>query len=103
MDPSVYIFAQMDVKDYKSYLTEYGKPFMSVLEKFEGELLSGTAKSETLEGQSFGNWTILLRFPSEALAQKFIHSKEYAPLKKMRIDSLINEGRAYLFPETVSA
>lgn len=102
MDSSVYIFAQMDVKDYKTYLTEYGKPFMSVLEKFEGELLSGTAKAETLEGEAFGNWTILLKFPTEELAQKFICSKEYAPLKKMRIDSLINEGRAYLFPEIAS-
>ena len=55
MEQSVYIFGQMAVKSYDDYFTQYGLPFLPILEKFNGKLLAATKNGRTLEGDAFGN------------------------------------------------
>lgn len=101
MNQEIYILGEMAVKDLKVYLKEYGTPFIPVLEKFQGELLAATKNAKTLEGEPFGNWTVLMKFPSKELAYGFVTSDEYAPLMKLRVNELTNGGRAILFPKEV--
>ena len=101
MEKIAYIIGQIEVKDYKVYLVQYGKPFMKVLEKYQGELLAATKNGKTLEGEPFGNWTVLLKFPTKDLAYNFITSEEYAPLMALRINELTTGSKAMLFPGEV--
>ncbi len=100
MSQEVYIIAQIDVKnrDYKSYFEEYALKFKEILPKYQGVALVGTTKAEVLEGEQFGNWTVILKFPSRELAQACINSEEYAPIAKKRIAELQNGGNVLLVP-----
>ena len=102
MSQAVYILGEMAVKDYETYFAQYGAPFMPILEKYHGELLVATKNGKTLEGTPFGNWTVLLKFPSSDLAYNFINSEEYAPLMKLRINELTTGTKAILFPAEVN-
>lgn len=98
MNKEVYIIAQIDVKnrDYKSYFEEYALKFKDILPKYQGVALVGTTKAEVLEGEKFGNWTVILKFPSRALAEACINSEEYAPIAKKRMEELQNGGNVLL-------
>ena len=102
MEQSVYIFGQMAVKSYLDYFTQYGLPFLPILEKFNGTLLVATKNARTLEGGAFGNWTVLMRFPSKEKAYGFITSKEYAPLMELRINKLADGAHAVLIPAEIT-
>lgn len=101
MSKSVYIVAQIQVKDYKTYFEQYALPFNDILPKFQGEILAGTTKAEKIEGELFGNWTVLIKFPSKELAHTCINSPEYAPLADVRINELSTGGNVFLFPAKV--
>lgn len=102
MAATVYIFGQMKVKKYEDYFTQYGSPFLPILQKFKGTLLAATKSARTLEGDSFGNWTVLMQFPSKELAYGFITSEEYAPLMELRINQLTDGAQAVLIPGEIS-
>ena len=102
MEQSVYIFGQMAVKSYLDYFTQYGLPFLPILEKFNGTLLAATKNAKTLEGGAFGNWTVLMRFPSKEMAYGFVTSKEYAPLMELRINKLTDGAHAVLIPAEIA-
>ena len=102
MKQTVYIFGQMAVKNHKDYFTQYGLPFLPILEQFKGKLLAATKNAKTLEGDAFGNWTVLMEFPSKELAYGFITSKEYAPLMDLRVNSLTDAAHAVLFPKEIA-
>ena len=86
MASTVYIFGQMAVKNYEDYFTQYGSPFLPILQKFQGTLLAATKNGRTLEGEVFGNWTVLMQFPSKEMAYGFVTSEEYAPLMELRVN-----------------
>lgn len=98
MATAVYVFGQMKVKDYATYIKEYGIPFFEILQQFNGTLLSATKRGMTLEGEPFGNWTVLVRFESSKDAGAFYQSDAYAPLKKLRLETLTDGAKAFSFP-----
>ena len=98
MTKEVYIIAQIAVKDYKTYFEKYALPFKEILPKFQGEVLASTTKCEVLEGENFGNWTVLLKFPSKELAHACINSEAYAPLAEVRINELTTGGNVLMVP-----
>lgn len=102
MEPFVYIFGQMAVKNHEDYFSQYGAPFLPILEKFKGSLLAATKNARTLEGNAFGNWTVLMKFPTKDLAYGFITSKEYAPLMELRVNELTDGAHAVLIPGELS-
>lgn len=102
MEQSVYIFGQMAVKSYDDYFTQYGLPFLPILEKFNGKLLAATRNGRTLEGDAFGNWTVLMQFPSKEMAYGFVTSKEYAPLMELRVNELTDGAHVVLIPAEIT-
>ena len=103
MASTVYIFGQMAVKSYEDYFTQYGSPFLPILEKFKGTLLAATKNGRTLEGEAFGNWTVLMQFPSKEMAYGFVTSEEYAPLMELRVNQLTDGAHAVLIPGELAA
>ncbi len=101
MSKEVYVIAQIGVKDYDNYFEKYGMPFFEVFKKFEGTVLSANKEAELLEGESVGNWTVLLKFPSKTTALDFINSEEYAPLKDLRVNELTTSNQIILLPTKI--
>lgn len=98
MSQPAYLLIQLKVKDFQQYLDKYGKPVFSQLAKLGAEFLVTSAEAETFEGESFGNWTVLIRFPSRETAIEWYGSAEYAPLKNARIKELTTGGNMILLP-----
>ena len=100
MSQAVYIVAHIAVKnrDFKTYFKEYALKLKDILPKYQGEALAGTTKAEVLEGEGFGNWTVILKFPSRDLALACINSDEYAPIAAKRINELQTGGNVLLVP-----
>lgn len=100
MSQEVFIIAQIEVKnnDYKSYFEQYALKLKDILPKYEGEVLAGTTKGEVLEGERFGNWTVIIKFPNRELALACVNSEEYKPIAEVRIKELQTGGNVLLIP-----
>lgn len=98
MNQPVYIIAEIKVKEFKTYFEQYALKFNEILPDFQGEVLASTTKCEVIEGERFGNWTVLIKFPSRELANACINSEAYAPLAALRINSLTTGGNVLMVP-----
>lgn len=98
MPTPVYVFAQMQVIDYDDYFELYAKPFIAVIQQYSGEVLTATPKGAAWEGAHTGNWTVLVKFNSEAEARTFYDSPEYAPLKDLRLNELTTNASTFMIP-----
>ena len=98
MPDCVYVIAQIQVKDLQKYLVEYGLPTFKIFKRFEGEVLAATPAAETLEGEWFGNWTVIVRYPNAERAKEFHECPEYAELKRARIEWLSDGGNLAIVP-----
>jgi uncharacterized protein (DUF1330 family) len=94
----VYLIAQIDVKDYESYLAEYGLPLLEQFNELGVEVLAAAPEFDVLEGNWEGNWIAIMKFPSVDAVAEFYHSDKYAPLKKLRIEELSNAGTVVMVP-----
>lgn len=103
MTDAVYAVAQIQVRDHKQYVQEYGLPTMAVFQQYGGEVLAATPQAQTVEGEWFGNWTVIVRFPSTEKAQAFYESPEYAGLKQARIERLSDGGNLVFVPALAPA
>ena len=56
---------------------------------------------DKVQNESFGNWTVLLKFPSNTTALDFINSEAYAPLKDLRINELTTGNQIILLPTKI--
>jgi len=98
MNKEIYIIGQIQVKDFKIYFKEYALKFKDILDRYQGEVLASTREGEVIEGARYGNWTVIIKFPSRELADACINSKEYAPLAALRIKELTTGGNVLLIP-----
>lgn len=98
MNKPVYIIGQIDVKNFKVYFPEYALKLKKVLDKYQGEALAGSTRAEAIEGENFGNWTVLIKFPSRELADACMSSEEYIALSELRKNELTNGGNVILVP-----
>jgi len=101
MSQAVYSFGRMKIKDYEQYLKTYGVPFLPILTKYGGKLLAATKNGRVIEGTEEGNWTVLIAFPDGKSAAAFYQSPEYAPLKKLRLETLTDSALAITFPAEI--
>lgn len=97
MSNPVYIIGQIAVKEYKIYFSQYAVKLKEVLKKYQGEALAGSTKAEILEGEGFGNWMVIIKFPSRALADECMNSEEYKELSTLR-KQLSTGGNVFLIP-----
>lgn len=83
-DPPVYLIASLSVPDLEKYMGDYGMPVFPMLLGAGGEVLVGTPAVEVLEGEYSANWTVVVRFPTEAAAKGWYNSPEYRELIPVR-------------------
>ncbi len=98
MTQSVYVMAQIDVKDHQTYMEQYGAPVLAQFIEAGAEVLVGSADAEILEGEWPGNWTVVVKFASSEAALQWYNSSEYAPHKIKRIEELSNSGSVVMVP-----
>lgn len=98
MSNPVYLIAQIDVKDYQTYLSEYGFPLLEQLTEVGAEVLAADSKVDILEGDWPGNWVAIIKFPSAEIMSEFYSSNKYMPLKALRVEKLSNSGTVVVVP-----
>ena len=79
----VYLVAQLNIHDRATY-AKYGSAFMDVFNPYGGKLLSVEEEPEVLEGEWGYTRTVLLEFPSEALAHAWYGSVDYQAIAQHR-------------------
>jgi uncharacterized protein (DUF1330 family) len=80
---TTYLFGQIRINDPELY-KRYTSNFLSVLAKYEGELLAVDDAPEALEGKASGERIVILRFADRAAAQRWWQSPEYREIVKHR-------------------
>lgn len=73
---SVYVINNMTIHDRDAYRA-YLRDFMPVFEQYGGKVLAAQDSPVALEGEWPYGRTILLSFPSRALAEQWAASAEY--------------------------
>jgi len=91
-----YFMVQVKAKSLEDLSLRYGQAAMASLIKYGGQMIAGTPAPTLLEGKWEGSWAAILRFPSMEMAQNWYNSPEYAPLKRMRLDELTEDGQILL-------
>ena len=78
-----YVIAQINVTDPEAY-KDYVAAVSPIVEKYGGEYLVRGGPAQHFEGESIGERTVVIRFPTLQAATEWYHSEEYAPVRKMR-------------------
>ena len=81
-----YMIAHIEVTD-PELMAKYREKVPAIIEKYNGKYLVRGGDSLLLEGDFFKHRMVLVEFPDRESAEKFYHSEEYAPIKKMRLDA----------------
>ena len=94
---ATYMIVDVNIHDVDAYEI-YKSQVTPIIEKFGGKYLVRGGAHEVLENDLWSpTRMVMVRFPDKKSALDFIHSDEYAPVKKMRRDNsdgtvLIVEG-----------
>ena len=81
---SAYIIAKIQIKDREVY-ARYEEGFMSIFEKYEGELLTVDEAPTVLEGSWPETRTVIARFKDKETALKWYESEEYQEIVQYRL------------------
>ena len=84
--PPGYVIAQIKVTDPETY-PKYVALVEPIIKKFGGEFIVRGGKSVSYEGTPPGDRTVVIRFPSYELADKWYHSKDYKEAKALRMSA----------------
>lgn len=98
MTQPMYVLVQFNVKDFPKYFEQYGSLMSTEVGKFGGQFIAASRDVVAKEGQSSGNFTAIIRFPSKEAATAMYESTGYAPLKAKRIDELTDGGNLIFIP-----
>ena len=86
-----YVIAQIDLKSKEGY-KEYADKVPTTVKNFGGEYLVRAGEFKSLEGEwKFGR-NVVIKFPSYEKALEWYNSKEYQPIKQIRIDNAKSNG-----------
>lgn len=80
----VYLLATLQVADLETYMADYGIPVTPMLLAAGAEILVATPQVQALEGDHESNWTVVVRFPSQAAAEGWYDSSEYQAMIPVR-------------------
>ena len=83
---AAYTIINLQVTDPDSF-REFQEKFPAVLEKYEGRYLARGGEAERWEGNWEPRRVVILEFPSIDHARRLYKSKEYEPLKAIRLQS----------------
>lgn len=80
---TVYVLAMLKFTDRAAY-DRYQARFFSVFKKFNGRVLAADEKPKLLEGSWDREKVVILSFPDEAEAMRFMNDSEYNEFSKHR-------------------
>ena len=83
---AAYAIFQINITNKENY-KEYVNLVHPIVEKYGGKYLVRGGKSEILLGKWIYPRTVIVKFKNYETALKWYHSKEYAPIKKIREDN----------------
>jgi len=83
---AAYMIVNLQVTDPGSF-KEFQERFPAVLERFGGKYLARGGKAERWEGVWEPSRVVIFEFPSIDHAKRLYESKEYEPLKAIRMQS----------------
>ena len=92
-----YFIAHFRVPDVARYRREYGRAVLSQVTAVGAKLLVASPSPMVLEGDWQPTWTAVIEFPDRAAALRWYQSREYAPLKQLRLEELTTGGTVALF------
>ncbi len=98
MSEQAYVIVHLQVTDFDAYFENYVGPLLSQFEEYGAKVLAATAEPDVREGELFGNWHVVLEFPSVASAQAWYGSPAYEPLKELRMSRLTDGGSLAILP-----
>ena len=75
--PKGYVIAQLEITNEDMFYNEYGSRSFPTLLANDGKILVTTQPADKLEGDWKGNWTVIIEFPSKAVALNWYNSKAY--------------------------
>ncbi len=80
---TVYVLAQLRFTDRAAY-NRYQARFLGVFSQFNGRVLAADEHPALLEGQSDCEKVVLMSFPDEASARRFVEAPEYQEISRDR-------------------
>jgi len=80
---NVYVIVQLKFTDEHRY-RRYQKQFANVFGQFSGRLLCADENPVTLDGQWEGDKIVLMSFPNEQEAKRFLESANYQEIAEDR-------------------
>ena len=84
--PAGYVIAQLRVTNPENY-KEYIEKVNPIVKKFDGEFLVRNGEYQIFDGETKFPRIIVLKFPSYERALEWYNSKEYKPIKQIRLDN----------------
>ncbi len=81
-----YVIANIDVEDPARY-EEYKRLAAPTVEQYGGRYVVRGGRAELLEGNWVPKRIVVLEFPSTERAREWINSPEYAPARRIRLES----------------
>ncbi len=95
MSPSESSAARPDLgTDESSIMQRYAMATIEMSTKVDAEVVAASRALKVLEGVWGGNWTVVIKFPSMAVAETWHRSPEYQPLKAIRVNEVTTGGHA---------
>ena len=88
---SGYAIFNIDIKNPDEY-KEYVEKVKPIAEKFGGEYIVRGGTNQVVEGNWQYSRNVVIKFPSYEKALEWYNSKEYQPIKQIRIDNAKSNG-----------
>lgn len=104
VEMKVYFVALINIEDHAGY-KPYMNGWLSVWEKFDGEILAVEDSPRSVEGEWPSRRTVILSFPDEATFDAWFHSPEYQELAKHRHSAATSSVallKQFVMPQTAS-
>jgi uncharacterized protein (DUF1330 family) len=81
---TVYVIAQVKFTNEELY-RRYQARFFDVFRQFKGRLLAADEAPQVLDGEWSHDKVVVMQFPDQAEAERFIHSPAYEEISRDRI------------------
>jgi uncharacterized protein (DUF1330 family) len=86
-EAKAFVLVQIDIHDWDGY-GQYGSAaHLEIFDKFSGKLVGADDAVEVVEGSWPFTRTVVIEFPTKALARAWYESNEYQAVVRLRHDS----------------
>jgi uncharacterized protein (DUF1330 family) len=83
-EAKAYVIVQIEVHDWAGYQRYGSAPHLEIFDKFSGKLVAADDDVEVVEGSWPFTRTVVIEFPSKALARAWYESDDYQAVVGLR-------------------